>query len=204
MAKKFPTTNIYCKFHPKIVKLACPKCYAINVWRMRRHTCEGDRQELRWHEEILDSHCTEQLFVRKPQDICQKCPPPLPHIDPCNMSGMSCLVSWTLSNRLYGVCCKFKNNYFRNFPKCLEGFQQLAILWLLCDVSWCFYFPVKWLRLDDFEIDRSLSPPSVLLWEAAVVGSLCEWPNYTTCFYLFIKTWVVLQMFLLLTLRSTY
>ena len=45
MAKKFTTTNIFCKFRPKIVKRACPKCYAINVWGMRRHTCEGDRQE---------------------------------------------------------------------------------------------------------------------------------------------------------------
>ena len=123
MAKKFTTTNIFCKFHPKIVKLACPKCYAINVWRMRRHTCEGDRQELRWHEEILISHCTEELFARKPQDICllcQKRPTPLPHIEPCNMSGMPCLpclVSWTFSNKLYGVCCKYENNYFGKLPK---------------------------------------------------------------------------------------
>ena len=130
MAKKFPTTNIYCKFHPKIVKLACPKCYAINVWRMRRHTCEGDRQELRWHEEILDYFCTEKLFVRKPQDICLLCQKrltPLPHIEPCNMSGMLCLVSWTSLTNFMVFFANMKTIILENFPKCSEGFQQLAI-----------------------------------------------------------------------------
>ena len=158
-----------------------------------------DRQELHWREEILNSSGSPKTYVsyvrnaRHPfhtliRAICLECPV---------LSAEPSLTSFIV------LVANIKTIIQENFPKCLEGFQQLAILWLLCDVSWCFYFPVKWLRLDDFEIDRSLSPPSVLLLGGSS-PSLCEWPNYTTCFYLFIKTWVVLQMFLLLTLRSTY
>ena len=110
----------------------------------------------------------------------------------------------SLTNFLVFVA-NMKAIILENFPKCSEVFQQLAILWLLCNVSWCLYFPVKQFRLDDFEIDRSLSPPSVLLWgggRAAVLVCVSDRITQLVFTCLWKPKWV-LEMFLLLTPCST-
>ena len=112
-----------------------------------------------------------------------------PDID-CNMSGMPCLVSWTFSNKLYGVCCKYENNYSGKLPKMFRRLPTTRKLMTSMQCFLMFFISLSSnLGLMILRLIGVYRPLPYFFGGGKGGGpSLCEWPNYTTCFYLFMKT----------------